>query len=84
MTFEKGLKRLEELVARLERGDLGLDASLKAFEEGVKLVRFMSARIDEAEQRVEVLVSEAGGVTETVPFDDGGDSDISEEPGDPD
>ncbi|MFH2069209.1 MAG: exodeoxyribonuclease VII small subunit [Candidatus Omnitrophota bacterium] len=69
LKFEDGLKRLEEIVAKLESGNLPLDDSLKLFEEGVKLVRFCNARLAEAQQKVEVLTKDqAGNVIGSQPF----------------
>ena len=69
LKFEDGLKRLEEIVAKLESGNLPLDNSLKLFEEGVKLVRFCNERLAEAQQKVELLTKDqAGGVTGSQPF----------------
>jgi exodeoxyribonuclease VII small subunit len=56
--FEEALQKLEEIVRRMESGDLGLEESLKAFEEGIKLARFCSRKLDEAERRVEILLKE--------------------------
>ena len=67
--FEDGLKRLEEIVAKLESGNLSLDDSLKLFEEGVKLVRFCNERLAEAQQKVELLTKDqAGNVIGSQPF----------------
>lgn len=62
MDFEKKLGRLEEIVQKMEKGDLALDESLKLFEEGVKLSRDCQARLSEAEAQVKKLVGfdEAG------------------------
>lgn len=59
--FETALKKLEEVVKKLEGGELSLDESLKAFEEGVKLAAFCSRKLDEAEKRVELLVKQKDG-----------------------
>lgn len=67
--FETSLKKLEEIVRRLEGGALSLDESLKAFEEGVKLAAFCSGRLDEAERRVEVLVKCKDGSYDRKPFE---------------
>ena len=67
-SFEDALKRLEEIVQRMESGDLALEDSLGLFEEGVRLTRVCSQRLDEAEKKIELLTrDEKGGVkAETV------------------
>ena len=65
--FEDNLNRLEEIVRKMESGDLSLDEALKAFEEGIKLSRLCAKKLDEAERRVEVLLKQEGELT-TVPF----------------
>lgn len=65
MTFESAMKRLQEIVAFLENGEAPLDRSLAAFEEGVKLVKFCTEQLENAEKTVKLLsVSESGEVTE--------------------
>lgn len=59
--FEKALARLETIVAELERGELTLDESLKIFEEGVKLSKTCMKMLDEAEQKVEILIQDKDG-----------------------
>ncbi|MGZ3692550.1 MAG: exodeoxyribonuclease VII small subunit [Pseudobdellovibrio sp.] len=56
MDFEKKLSRLEEIVQKMEKGDLGLEDSLKLFEEGVKLSRECQTQLDKAEAQVKKLV----------------------------
>jgi exodeoxyribonuclease VII small subunit len=56
MSFEKKLTRLEEIVKKMENGELSLDESLKLFEEGVKLSRDCNNELTEAEQKVKKLV----------------------------
>jgi exodeoxyribonuclease VII small subunit len=56
MEFEKKLGRLEEIVQKMERGELALEDSLKLFEEGVKLSRECHTRLNEAETKVKKLV----------------------------
>lgn len=64
-TFEEAVARLEEIVRSMEEGRLSLDDSLKAFEEGISLVRLCNGKLDSAEQRVRILLSgESGGLTE--------------------
>lgn len=57
MDFEKKLNRLEEIVGKMENGELSLDESLKMFEEGVKLSRECNSQLAQAEQKVKVLLS---------------------------
>ena len=68
--FETSLKKLEEVVRRLEGGSLSLDDSLKAFEEGVRHAAFCSKKLDEAERRVEVLLKRKDGGFDRQPFDE--------------
>lgn len=56
MDFEKKLNRLEEIVQKMEKGDLALEDSLKLFEEGVRLSRECQQRLNEAEEKVKKLV----------------------------
>ena len=56
MDFEKKLTRLEDIVEKMESGDLALEESLKLFEEGVKLTRECNAQLSEAEQKVRLLI----------------------------
>lgn len=55
--FETKLQRLEEIVKSMESGQLGLEESLKLFEEGVKISRDCQTELDVAEQKVELLVN---------------------------
>jgi len=55
------MRELEELVERLEQGDLSLEESLAAFERGVTLTRTCQSALKEAEQKVEILLKKAGG-----------------------
>jgi len=58
--FELAMRDLEELVERLEQGDLPLEESLAAFERGVMLTRACQTALKEAEQKVEILLKKAG------------------------
>jgi exodeoxyribonuclease VII small subunit len=60
LDFEAAMRDLEELVERLEHGDLPLEESLAAFERGVMLTRSCQAALKEAEQKVEILLKKAG------------------------
>lgn len=68
--FEKALEKLEELVSSMEEGDLTLEDSLQAFEKGIKLTRECQAALKEAEQKVQVLISENGDTKELEFKDD--------------
>lgn len=59
--FEEALKRLEEIVEKLETGDVSLDESLAVFQEGIDLYRFCHKRLTEAEKRVKVLIENVKG-----------------------
>jgi len=63
--FEKSLADLEALVNAMEKGNLSLEDSLKAFEEGVKLSRDCQQALKDAEQKVEILLGNDG---QTQPF----------------
>lgn len=70
--FEDVLARLQTVVARLEKGDLPLEESLAVFEEGIRLSRLGQKRLDDAERRVELLLSqEDGGKTRPLDTEDG-------------
>jgi len=58
--FEAALERLEAVVDRLEGGDLALEESLAAFEEGVRLSKRCASQLEAAERRIEVLTREGG------------------------
>lgn len=69
MDFEKKLSRLEEIVNKMEKGELALDESLKLFEEGVKLSRECHQKLNDAESKVKLLVSmDQNGQASSVNF----------------
>jgi exodeoxyribonuclease VII small subunit len=69
--FEKSLAELEQIVARMEQGELPLDESLKQFERGVALTRSCQAALQQAEQKVDILLRKSGADDEHVePFTD--------------
>lgn len=67
--FEDALKRLEEIVDALEKGDIPLEKSLKIFEEGVRLSRLCNKMLDKAEKKVEILMRTENGELEAKPFE---------------
>ncbi|MEE9910135.1 MAG: exodeoxyribonuclease VII small subunit [Deltaproteobacteria bacterium] len=60
--FEDALEKLENIVRDMEAGDLPLDSALKSFEEGIRLIRFCSAKLDETQRRVEQLLEKESGL----------------------
>lgn len=68
-TFEVSLKQLETAVEKLEAGNLPLSEALQFFEEGLKASNVCRALLEDARQRVDVLVSENGGEFELVALD---------------
>ena len=60
LSFETALEKLESYVRTLEQGELTLDQSLSIFEDGMKLAKFCSKKLDEAEQKIEILVENDG------------------------
>jgi exodeoxyribonuclease VII small subunit len=76
ISFEDAIKRLSEIVQRLERGDLPLEESLLLFEEGVRLSRSSQEKLDSAQKRVEELLGlDREGKARTAPFELRGDRD---------
>ncbi len=70
MDFEKKLTRLEDIVEKMEGGDLSLEESLKLFEEGVKNSRELQKTLTEAEEKVKVLLKvDADGTATTKDFE---------------
>lgn len=69
MEFEKKLKRLEEIVTKMEDGDLALDKSLEMFEEGIKLSRECQTQLTSAEKKIQKLLKvDADGKASTEDF----------------
>ncbi|MDH3975947.1 MAG: exodeoxyribonuclease VII small subunit [Deltaproteobacteria bacterium] len=66
--FEKDLKKLEAIVAKLEGGEVPLEESMELFEEGVKLSRLCSERLDRAGKKIEILTKDDKGQIKSEPF----------------
>ncbi|MEQ8216267.1 MAG: exodeoxyribonuclease VII small subunit, partial [Smithellaceae bacterium] len=66
--FEDALKKLEDIVKKMEAGDLPLEEALKSFEEGIKLIHFCQSKLNEAERRVELLLGNENSL-QTKKFD---------------
>lgn len=72
LTFEQALRALEEVVAKLESGEVALDASIDLYERGEKLRGHCQARLDAAQARIEKIVADKDGQAQaTQPFDQG-------------
>ncbi len=67
-SFEDSLKKLEEIVAQMERGDLPLEESVKLFEEGTRLSAECRKQLEEAEGKMEMLVKQRDGSMKREPF----------------
>lgn len=83
--FEAALANLEALVEAMEEGELSLEESLKAFEQGIRLTRECQQALDQAEQKVQLLVK-TGALPESVSYAEGdtsADSDLADDDGDP-
>ena len=80
LNFEPAIQRLEKIVAEMEGAELPLEAVLGKYEEGTRLVRFCSQKLEEAEKKIELLTKKADGSVELKPFQaEGDESDASEE-----
>jgi exodeoxyribonuclease VII small subunit len=66
--FEQSLKKLEAIVAQMERGDISLEDSVKLFEEGTKLAEQCKQQLAEAEGKVEILIKQRNGAMKREPF----------------
>ena len=69
-TFEESMTELEDIVTKLEAGDITLDASLELFEKGIKLAKTCQKKLDDAEKKVKILTTNEDG--EMVAGDFGG------------
>lgn len=67
-SFEESLQKLESIVEQMEKGDLGLEDSLKLFEEGVALSAACKKELDEAEGKVQMLIKQRDGSFKTELF----------------
>ena len=68
-SFEQAIQRLEKIVADMESAELPLEDVLKKYEEGTRLVRFCTAKLDEAEKKIELLTKKADGSVALKPFE---------------
>ncbi len=67
-SFEVAAGELEEIVNKLEKGELTLDESIVLFQRGIELSRYCSKRLDEVEKKITMLIEEENGEVKEVPF----------------
>ncbi len=77
--FETALEELEKVVERLESGELSLEDSLAAFEEGVRLVKYCNQKLTEVEKKIELLVQDKEGKLQLRALADVGEEDGEED-----
>jgi len=73
-TFEKAMKRLEQIVQELESGEQPLEKAIKKFEEGVQLSKFCSRKLEETEKKITILLQDQEGNVFEKPFTSGSES----------
>ena len=64
INFEEAMKKLEQITAELEKGDLSLDESVKKFEEGIKISKECNKILEDSEKRINILINNDGNITE--------------------
>lgn len=69
VSFEKAMDQLEEIVQEMESGNLSLEQSLKKFEEGMKLSKYCSQKLEETEKKISLLMSQTDGSVVEKPFE---------------
>ncbi|HEX2385738.1 MAG TPA: exodeoxyribonuclease VII small subunit [Candidatus Binatia bacterium] len=67
--FEDAIEDLEKIVERLESGELSLEDSLAAFEDGVRLIKICNQKLAEVEKKIELLVKDKDGKLQLKPLD---------------
>lgn len=77
LKFETALKTLEEIVRKMEGGELPLDETLQSFEDGIMLAKFCEQKLSEAEGKVDLLLKD-GAATKLTPFSDPSDSETQD------
>jgi exodeoxyribonuclease VII small subunit len=67
-SYESTIQKLEELVKKLESGDLPLEESLQAYEKGKQFIALCSEKLKEAQEKLQVVVQKENGSLEAAPF----------------
>jgi len=73
-TFEQAMRQLEKIVQELESGDMALEKAMNKFEEGIQLSRFCSKKLDETQEKINLLVADTDGRIIGKPFSPGDES----------
>ncbi|EMS71929.1 exodeoxyribonuclease VII small subunit [Ruminiclostridium cellobioparum] len=60
-SFEEAISQLEQIVSRLEKGDISLEESITNFQQGIELSRYCAAKLDEAEKKISILLQDEEG-----------------------
>ncbi|MDD2574143.1 MAG: exodeoxyribonuclease VII small subunit [Bacillota bacterium] len=76
LSFEEAMDRMEEIVALLEDGELALDKSLEVFEEGIRLYRYLTKKLEKVEGRVRIIMEDQDGAVEKTDLKMKGDRDL--------
>ena len=69
LTFEEAMDNLEEIVKKLESGELPLDESVKCFKQGMKLSNYCSKLLEDAEKSISILVEQRDGTMQEEKFE---------------
>ncbi|MEB3101436.1 exodeoxyribonuclease VII small subunit [Ferviditalea candida] len=78
LSFEEAIEQLEQIVSRLEAGDVPLEQAIEWFQEGMRLSQFCSRKLDQFEKKIEILLEEDGELVKKpfgITIEDKGDSD---------
>jgi exodeoxyribonuclease VII small subunit len=67
--FEEAIRKLQELVEKLEKGDLPLEEALECFSEGIRTAQFCHKKLEDAENKVRMLLKDQQGEWKSAPFE---------------
>ncbi|MFS1512226.1 exodeoxyribonuclease VII small subunit [Chengkuizengella sp. SCS-71B] len=76
LNFEEAMENLENVVSALEREDVPLEKAIELFQEGVKLSSYCSQKLEQVEQKIEMLISEDGQKKDFHPLNDDNQGDM--------
>jgi len=79
MKFEDAMRQLDEIVAAMESGEIGIEESISRYEEAMKLAARCRAILDRAEQRIQKIQIDAAGEAKATPFEAGETSDSGDD-----